>query len=178
MLAIYRDTVAGPSADILSGLEALGHQAHVDSSRVSVGGWSYGGQLTAWLIGHDHRWRTAVAGAAVTDEFEEYNLSTSNVQERYALGSSPYRNDGWKIYGDQSPITFYRDITTPTLIWSTTLDPVVPITQSYALYHALRDNHVPVRLLVFPAGVHGPSNPVQTADLTRFWLDWLDQHNH
>jgi dipeptidyl aminopeptidase/acylaminoacyl peptidase len=112
----------------------------------------------------------------VNDETEEYNLSISNVQNRYYLGTSPYVGDGTRIYAQQSPITYYKDITTPTLIWGTTLDPVVPIPQSYALYHALIDNHVPVRLLVFPATTHGPGNPVQTADLTRFWLEWLDAH--
>ncbi len=176
MTAIVRNTVAGPSADILAGLAALDRLGRIDDSRVAVSGWSYGGELTSWLIGHDHRWRAAVSGAAVNSEFDEYNLSTSNVQDRYPLGTSPYAGDGQRIYRDNSPITYYAQITTPTLIWSTTLDPVVPIVQSYALYHALHDNGVPVRFAVFPASTHGPADPVQTAELTRLWLDWLDEH--
>ena len=176
MTAIVHNTVIGPSADILAGLNALEGLGGVDDARLAVSGWSYGGELTSWLIGHDHRWRAAISGAAVNSEFDEYNLSTSNVQDRYPLGTSPYTDDGQRIYGDNSPITYYGKITTPTLIWGTTLDPVVPITQSYALYHALRDNHVPVRFAVFPATTHGPANPRQTAELTRLWLDWLDDH--
>lgn len=176
MLAVTGDTAQGPGDDILAGLHALEKLPGVDASREAVSGWSYGGLLTTWLIGHDHRWRAAISGAAVNDETEEYNLSISNVQNRYYLGTSPYLDDGQRVYAEQSPITYYRDITTPTLIWGTTLDPVVPITQSYALYHALTDNHVPVRFLVFPASTHGPSNPVQTADLTRFWLEWLARY--
>ena len=176
MTAIVGNTVAGPSADILAGLTALERLGGVDGSRVAVCGWSYGGELTSWLIGHDHRWRAAVSGAAVNSEFDEYNLSTSNVQDRYPLGTSPYTGDGQRIYRDNSPITYYAQITTPTLIWGTTLDPVVPITQSYALYHALRDNRVPVRFAVFPAATHGPADPRQTAELTTLWLDWLDAH--
>ena len=176
MTAIVGNTVAGPSADILAGLSALERLGGVDGSRVAVCGWSYGGELTSWLIGHDHRWRAAVSGAAVNSEFDEYNLSTSNVQDRYPLGTSPYTDDGQRIYRDNSPITYYAQITTPTLIWGTTLDPVVPITQSYALYHALHDNHVPVRFAVFPAATHGPADPRQTAELTTLWLDWLDAH--
>jgi dipeptidyl aminopeptidase/acylaminoacyl peptidase len=177
MTAIVRNTVAGPSADILAGLAALEQQRQeVDASRVAVAGWSYGGELTSWLLGHDHRWRAAISGAAVNSEFDEYDLSTSNVQDRYPLGTSPYTDDGWRIYADNSPITYYKQITTPTLIWGTTQDPVVPITQSYALYHALTDNHVPVRFAVFPASTHGPADPRQTAELTRLWLDWLDTH--
>ncbi|HEY6450073.1 MAG TPA: prolyl oligopeptidase family serine peptidase [Candidatus Cybelea sp.] len=176
MTAIVHNTVVGPSADILAGLNALEGLGGIDDAHLAVSGWSYGGELTSWLIGHDHRWRAAVSGAAVNSEFDEYNLSTSNVQDRYPLGTSPYTDDGQRIYRDNSPITYYGQVTTPTLIWGTTLDPVVPITQSYALYHALRDNHVPVRFAVFPATTHGPANPRQTAELTRLWLDWLDDH--
>ncbi|MBV8117089.1 MAG: S9 family peptidase [Candidatus Eremiobacteraeota bacterium] len=176
MLAIVGDTAQGPADDIMAGLHALEKLPFVDSTRVAVSGWSYGGLLTTWLIGHYHDWRAAVSGAAVNDETEEYNLSISNVQNRYYLGTSPYAGDGARIYAEQSPITYYKNITTPTLIWGTTLDAVVPIPLSYALYHALVDNHVPVRFLVFPAATHGPSNPVQTADLTRFWLDWIERH--
>jgi dipeptidyl aminopeptidase/acylaminoacyl peptidase len=176
MTAIVHDTVVGPSADIMSGLAALERRPNVDASRVAVCGWSYGGELTSWLIGHYHNWRAAVSGAAVNSEFDEYNLSTSNVQDRYPLGTSPYTGDGERIYRENSPITYYAQITTPTLIWGTTLDPVVPITQSYALYHALVDNHVPVRFAVFRAATHGPGGPRQTAELTQLWLDWLDEH--
>jgi dipeptidyl aminopeptidase/acylaminoacyl peptidase len=176
MTAIVRNTVAGPSADILAGLDALAKTGTVDPSRVAVSGWSYGGELTSWLIGHDHRWRAAVSGAAVNSEFDEYNLSTSNVQDRYPLGTSPYAGDGQRIYRDNSPITYYAQITTPTLIWGTTQDPVVPITQSYALYHALHENGVPVRFAVFPASTHGPADPRQRAELTALWLSWLDDH--
>lgn len=176
MTAIVRNTVAGPSADILAGLDALAKTGTVDATRVAVSGWSYGGELTSWLIGHDHRWRAAVSGAAVNSEFDEYNLSTSNVQDRYPLGASPYTGDGERIYRENSPITYYAQITTPTLIWGTTQDPVVPIAQSYALYHALHDNGVPVRFAVFPASTHGPADPRQRAELTALWLRWLDDH--
>jgi dipeptidyl aminopeptidase/acylaminoacyl peptidase len=176
MIAIERDTAAGPASDVMAGLAALEKQPYVDPSRVAVSGWSYGGLLTTWLIGHSHIWRSAVSGAAVNDETNEYDTSISNVQNRYYLGTSPYLDDGRRIYAEQSPITYYADITTPTLIWSTTQDPVVPISQSYALYHALTDNHIETKFLVFPADTHGPSNPVQRADLTRFWIDWIDSH--
>lgn len=178
MTAIVHDTVVGPSADILAGLAALEKRPNIDASRTAVSGWSYGGELTSWLIGHDHRWRAAVSGAAVNSEFDEYNLSTSNVQDRYPLGASPYTGDGQQIYRDNSPITYYAQITTPTLIWGTTQDPVVPIVQSYALYHALHENNVPVRFAVFPASTHGPADPRQTAALTTLWLGWLDAHLH
>ena len=176
MLAIAGDTVVGPSKDIMSGLAAVKQLPQADGSRVAVSGWSYGGLLTSWLITQSHEWKAAVSGAAVNDETEEYNVSVSNVQNRYYLGTTPYSKDGANIYAGQSPITYAASITTPTLIWSTTGDAVVPTTMSYALYHALRVNHVPVKFIEFVAPTHGPSNPVNTEQLTAFWLDWLDRY--
>jgi dipeptidyl aminopeptidase/acylaminoacyl peptidase len=176
MHAIFGDTVEGPAADILSGLAAVESLPQIDGSRVAVSGWSYGGLLTSWLTVRDHRWCAAVSGAAVNDESEEYALSVSNVQNRYYFGTSPFTAAGRALYRAQSPSEFYDRITTPTLIWSTTGDTTVPITMSYSLFHALRERGVPVRFAVFPGKTHGPSNPVQTADLTGLWGDFLDAH--
>jgi len=49
---------------------------------------------------------------------------------------------------------------------------------SYAFYHALHDNHVPVKFVVFDAPTHGPNLPRNTEELTNLWLDWLDRHLH
>jgi dipeptidyl aminopeptidase/acylaminoacyl peptidase len=176
MHAIYRDTVEGPSNDVLAALDAVKALPEADPSRVAVSGWSYGGLLTSWLIARRHDWRAAVSGAAVNDEVQSYDLSVSNVQDRYLFGHGPYAPNGIDIYRAQSPISLAADITTPTLIWGTTGDPVVPVTMSYALFRALRERHVPVKFAVFPGASHGPSNPVQTADLTNLWLDWLDRY--
>ncbi len=176
MHAIYGDTVAGPSADILSGLAAVERLPQTDSARTAVCGWSYGGLLTSWLIEGPHHWRAAISGAAVNDEIESYALSVSNVQNRYYLGLSPYLPGGEALYRAQSPIEFASRIETPTLIWGTAGDTVVPVTMSYALFHALRDRRVPTKLIVFPSASHGPADPAETEDLTDAWLDWLDRY--
>jgi dipeptidyl aminopeptidase/acylaminoacyl peptidase len=176
MRAIFRDTVTGPSADIMSGLAAVNRLPFADPSRTAVCGWSYGGLLTSWLIERYHTWRVAVSGAAVNDEVESYALSDSNVQNRYYLGISPYLARGDEIYRAQSPIAFASRIETPTLIWGSTGDPVVPVTMSYALFHALRDRKVPSRFIVFPSASHGPANPAETEDLTDAWVAWLNRY--
>jgi dipeptidyl aminopeptidase/acylaminoacyl peptidase len=61
------------------------------------------------------------------------------------------------------------------LILSDTGDAHVPITNSYRLFHALRDNHVPVKFIAFPVAGHSPADPVRTRDLDRRWLAWLDE---
>ena len=58
--AIFRDTGAGPGRDVMAGIEAVKHLGVVDSTRIAVSGWSYGGFMTSWLIGHYHVWKAAV----------------------------------------------------------------------------------------------------------------------
>ncbi|MBV8244452.1 MAG: S9 family peptidase [Candidatus Eremiobacteraeota bacterium] len=177
LTAIIGDTVAGPAADIMSGLAVVKTLPHVDANRVGISGWSYGGLMTSWLIGHYHDWKAAVSGAAVNVETESYDLSVSNVQDRYYQGGvSPYVGDGMKHYIASSPITYAASIVTPTLIWGTTRDPVVPVTMSYALYHALKDNHRTVRFVVFDAPTHGPNTPRNTEELTDLWIGWFDRY--
>jgi dipeptidyl aminopeptidase/acylaminoacyl peptidase len=177
LLSIVGDPVKGPAADIMSGLEAVKALPMADGSRTAVCGWSYGGLMTSWLIGQYHDWKAAVSGAAVNVESQSYDLSVSNVQDRYYQGGiTPYLNDGLKHYQAVSPITYASSITTPTLIWGTTRDPVVPVTMSYALFHAMRDNGKTVKFVVFDASTHGPDTPLKTAELTDLWLGWLDRY--
>jgi dipeptidyl aminopeptidase/acylaminoacyl peptidase len=174
--AIVGDWGKGPGEDVMAGVEALKKRGFVDESRVAVTGWSYGGYMTAWLIGHYHDWKTAIAGAAVTDWIDMYNLGDGNVQLRYCFPGSPWKGDAVKMYREQSPIAAARDIKTPTLIVATTGDARVPITQSYQLHRALKDNDVPVKFVAYPVAGHFPGDPVRQKDLLRRWVAWLDDH--
>jgi dipeptidyl aminopeptidase/acylaminoacyl peptidase len=173
--AIVGDWGKGPGEDVMAGVAALKQRGFVDDKRVAVTGWSYGGYMTTWLIGHYHDWKTAVAGAAVTDWADMYNLGDSNVQNRYSFGGSPWKGDFARGYREQSPIAAARAIKTPTLILSTTGDARVPITQSYQLYHALKDNGVPVKFVAYPVPGHFPGDPVRQKDVFRRWVAWLDE---
>ena len=48
----------------MAGLEAVEQRGFVDTNRIAVTGWSYGGYMTVWMIGHYQVWKTAIAGAA------------------------------------------------------------------------------------------------------------------
>jgi dipeptidyl aminopeptidase/acylaminoacyl peptidase len=174
--AVFQDAGAGPGEDIMAGLHALERKGFVDSNRIAVSGWSYGGYMTAWLIGHFHIWKAAVAGAAITDLIEQYALSDNGVAERYSLGGPPWSEKLLRLYREQSPITYVNRMTTPTLILSNTGDARVPITQSYLLFHALKDKGVPVQFAAFPARGHAPSDPNRRADAYRRWIDWIDRY--
>jgi dipeptidyl aminopeptidase/acylaminoacyl peptidase len=174
--AIYNDTSDGPGRDVMAGIEAVKKLGFVDESKIAVSGWSYGGHMTTWLIGHYHIWKAAVAGAAVIDMNQSYNLSDFNVTFRYVFKGSPWVGSNMKDYVAQSPITFAPQIKTPTLILGNTEDSLVPITESYQLYHALKDNGVTVKFVAYPVGGHLPAGPVRRRDVYSRWLDWLDQY--
>ena len=174
--AIFNDAGAGPGRDVMAGIEAVKKRGFVDTSRIAVSGWSYGGFMTTWLIGHYQGWKAAVAGAAVTDWMDQYNLGDTNNNYVREFGSHPWTGDFEKAYREQSPITNAPKIKTPTLILSDTGDTRVPITQSFKLYHALRDNNVPVQFIAYPVAGHSPGDPVRQQDVNRRWIDWLEKY--
>jgi dipeptidyl aminopeptidase/acylaminoacyl peptidase len=174
--AIFKDSGAGPGRDVMAGIEALKRRGFIDPERMAVTGWSYGGYMTSWLIGHYPGWKAAVAGAAVTDLLDQYNLSDGNVARRYVMGGSPWVGGLGELFRQQSPITYAPNIRTPTLILCDTGDARVPITNSYRLYHALRDNNVPVKFIAYPVPGHFPSDPARAMDVYRRWIGWLDEH--
>jgi len=177
MYATWNDGGDGPGRDIMGGLEAVEKLGIVDTSRIALGGWSNGGYMTSWLIGHYSGWKAAVLGAAYTDCLEDYNLSDSNVSDVHYFKGSPWVNGYMEACREQSSITYWKNIKTPTLIFSNTGDVRVPITQSYAIYHALKDNHVPVKFIAWPQSGHEVTQgPVHTEDLYQLWLDWLDHY--
>lgn len=174
--AVINDAGEGPGRDVMSGIEVLKARGIVDEERVAVSGWSYGGYMTAWLTAHYDGWTAAVAGAAVTDWFDWYNMADMNVWAGFGLGGSPWVNDNAENYWRQSPMAYAHQIRTPTLILSTTGDERVTVSQSYKLYHALKDNGVEVRFIAYPVPGHFPPDPVHQRDVYRRWTDWIAEH--
>ncbi|MGH8280525.1 MAG: prolyl oligopeptidase family serine peptidase [Gammaproteobacteria bacterium] len=162
MHAIYRDPGVGPNSDVISGIKMLEAKGIVDESRIAATGHSYGGYMTAWLISHQHFWRCAVIGDGAVDWTEEYELSGAGnlAWTRDSLGGTPWEKASAALYRTGSPITYAGDITTPTLILSGTDDVTVPITESFALYHALASRDVPVEFIGIPGAHHSPRDPV------------------
>ena len=176
--AIWNDAGAGPGRDVMSGVELLKKRGWVDETRMAPTGWSYGGYMTTWLLGnYPNVWRAAVAGAAVTAWMDQYNLGDANVRRGSSIGGSPW-TDARRMQAAiaQSPIHYATQIKAPTLILSNTGDYRVPITQSYELYHALRDRGVPTQFIAYPLAGHSPADPVHARDVDRRWIDWLEKY--
>lgn len=174
--AIVNDAGAGPGQDVMAGLAAVKARGFVDTTRIAVSGWSWGGFMTTWLIGHYAGWRAAMAGAAAIDLFDMYALSDLNVTPRHTLVGSPWVAGREQRYREQSPLTYASRIRTPTLILHDTRDARVTITQAYKLYHALKDNGVPVEFVAYPVAGHFPGDPVRARDVYARWLAWFDQY--
>jgi dipeptidyl aminopeptidase/acylaminoacyl peptidase len=175
--SIYGDAGAGPGADVISGVTYLQGRGFVDPDRMAVTGWSYGGFMTTWMAGHYTVWKAAVAGAAVTDWVEMYDLGDGNITiAPQQTGASPYLGDGLAINRRQSPDNSVTHIKAPTLILSDTGDFRVPITQSFGLYRALHDNGVETQFIAYPIGGHFPSDPVRQMDVYQRWTDWVVGH--
>ena len=176
--AIYKDPGMGPGHDVIAGVETLEKLGIVDTAREAVTGHSYGGYMTAWMIGHYHNWRSAVIGDGVFDFVEAYDLSaTGNLAwVRDSLGGSPWNPANAQIYHDGSPIAYAHDIRTPTQIISGTADDQAPVVGSYQLYHALADQGVPVSFIAIPNAFHFPRDPVHIEGYNRVTLDWVDRY--
>lgn len=174
--AVINDAGEGPGRDVMSGVQVLKERGMVDETRVAVSGWSYGGYMTAWLTAHYDGWAVAMAGAAVTDWFDWYSMADMNTWAGYGLDGSPWLNDNAMNYWRQSPMAYAHQIRTPTLILSDSGDERVTVSQSYKLYHALKDNGVEVKFIIYPVPGHFPADPVHRRDLRRRWVEWIAQH--
>jgi dipeptidyl aminopeptidase/acylaminoacyl peptidase len=164
----------GIGKDVMAGISALKKRGSIDTTRIGVSGWSFGGFVTGWLIGHYSDFTAAVAGAAALDFFDMWSLSDLGPQRRHALGGSPWARQDF--FTEHSPLTHAARIHTPTLILSNSADPRVAVTQSFKLFRALKGNGVETRFVVYPTGGHLPVGPVRQRDVYRRWLEWMETH--
>ncbi|MDQ2865875.1 MAG: S9 family peptidase [Candidatus Eremiobacteraeota bacterium] len=174
--AITNDAGDGPGKDVMAGVAQVEKMGMVDTSRIGVSGWSYGGYMTSWLIGHYHVWKAAVSGASLDDWFDDFNLAFyvyTDVPFFRGVAPNPKYSQEWR---DQSPITYAHLVTTPTLIMGDIGDNNVVITNSFKLYHAIKDNGTTVQFVAYPVAGHFPSDPVRSEDVDKRWLSWLDRY--
>ncbi len=176
--AIWNDAGAGPGRDVMSGVDLLINKGLADPAKMAVSGWSYGGYMTAWLLGnYPDRWRAGVAGAAVTDHIDQYVFSDIHSPVLTYYGGSPFTDaKRLQAYRDQAPITYASKIKAPTLVLCDTGDQRVPITESYMLYHVMRDNGVKTKFIAYPVSGHAPSDPIHQRDINRRWAEWIKEH--
>lgn len=175
--AITGDMGEGPGRDIMAGLDALKKQGAVDADRIAVTGESYGGYMSAWLIGHYPGWRAAVLAAPLLDTADQYDLAdVGKTASGRLAGASPWEPGGQAVHDRQSPLSSFASVKTPTLFLTTIFDHRVPVVSSYRMFHALRENNVETRFFIYPVDGHGTNDPVRERDWNSRWIDWVAEH--
>jgi dipeptidyl aminopeptidase/acylaminoacyl peptidase len=172
--AIAQSPGEGIGKDVMAGIAALKKRGGIDTTRVGVSGWSFGGFVAGWLIGRYPDFRAAVLGAAALDFFDMWSLSDLGPQRRHALTGSPWTREAF--FREHSPLTHAGRIKTPTLVLSNTADARVAVTQSFKLFRALQGNGVESALVVYPTAGHMPAGPVRRRDVYRRWIQWMERH--
>jgi acylaminoacyl-peptidase len=152
--ANFRDWGNGPTMDLMAGIDALIADGLADPERLGVTGGSYGGYLTAWMIGHTDRFAAAVACRGVYDMTSE--MLSGDIGGP-TFGTLEYGANPWddpELYRQHSPISYADRMRTPLLIQHAEKDLRCTITQAEELFTVLRSLHRPVRLLRTPDETH------------------------
>jgi len=174
--AIFMDASDGPGRDAMAALAALQATGSIDPNRMVVSGWSYGGLMTSWLMSHYHVWKAALSGAAVNDWEDQYDYGDGNIRRADRFHGSPHVGNNLADYRAQSPITYAAQTMCPVLIMSDIGDYRVPVTQSFRMYHVLKDNGKDVRFIGIPVDGHNPTDIVRRMERDRSWVEWADRY--
>lgn len=161
-------------ADIMAGIDALVARGVVDPERLAIGGWSYGGFLSAWAITQTPRFRAAVVGAAITNWRSFHGTTSIAAWDRLAWDADPYALGG--RFDQGSPVCHIQHARTPALILHGQDDTVVPASQSYELFRALKDHGVPTELVVYPREGHSLLERLHLIDRHRRCLEWFRRY--
>ena len=160
--------------DLLAGVDYAVGNGIADPARLGVGGWSYGGLLTDYLIASDTRFKAAISGAGSGNQLSTYGTDEYVVEYNAELGP-PWRNPA--LWLKVSYPFFHADrIRTPTLFLGGDRDFNVPVAGSEQMYQALRTLGVPAQLIVYPGEYHSLTRPSFLVDRSRRYLDWMGKY--
>jgi dipeptidyl aminopeptidase/acylaminoacyl peptidase len=160
--------------DIMAGVDALIERGIVDPKRLGIGGWSYGGFLTAWAITQTSRFKAAVAGAAITNWLSFHGTSYLNRWDEIHYAANPFERGG--VYDKFSPMNYIANATTPTLILHGEKDLDVPVSQGHELFRALKDRGIDTEMVIYPREPHGVGETPHVKDLITRLCDWFERY--
>jgi dipeptidyl aminopeptidase/acylaminoacyl peptidase len=172
--AVIGDMGGKDLQDILNGVDYLIRQGRVDGDRVTIGGWSNGGFLSAWAITRTPRFKAAMVGAGITDWVGMHAQTDLADADILLLDADPLQTP--EAFHRNSPLTYAGKITTPTLILHGQDDQPVPVALAYGFYRALRANNVPVECVVYPREGHGLSEREHLRESLQRQLKWFDRY--
>jgi dipeptidyl aminopeptidase/acylaminoacyl peptidase len=169
-LANIKSQGIGDLDDIMTGIDLLVEQGIVDPERLGVMGWSYGGFLGAWIIGHTDRFKAASIGAPGADWISWYGASDGPREVMWTyFGGKPW--DTWEMYNRHSPRYSLVNAKTPSLLLHGEKD----IDSAPEIYQALTDVGTPVEFVTYPREGHGFVEPMHQRDLMSRNLMWFQR---
>jgi dipeptidyl aminopeptidase/acylaminoacyl peptidase len=172
--AIFADWGNKEVADLLAGVDYAIGAGFADPKRLGVGGWSYGGILTDYVIASDARFKAAISGAGSANQLSMYGADEYILQYNSEMGVPWQTTDRWMKV---SYPFFHADrIHTPTLFIGDGKDFDVPLAGGEQMYQALRTLGVPTELIIYPGEYHVISRPSFLVDRFQRYLDWMDKY--
>ncbi|MDE1160920.1 MAG: S9 family peptidase [Acidobacteriaceae bacterium] len=170
-----KDFGYGDLRDILTGLDKLEHDLpSVDKNREGILGWSYGGYMTMFAVTQTPRFKAAMAGAGVANWQSYYGENQISEWMIPFFGASVY--DDPAVYAKSSPITFIKNVVTPTLVIVGDRDGECPAPQSFEFWSALKARGVITQLVVYPNEGHGFRDPAHIRDRSQRIEKWFDDN--
>jgi len=145
-----------------------------DPNKLGVGGWSYGGILTDYMIASDTRFKAGTSGAGTAFTVSFYGTDQYIIQYDYEIGP-PWDPKAWETYQKLSYPFLHADrIKTPTLFLGGERDFNVPVQGGQQMYQALRSLGVDTQLVIYPNEFHGITRPSYVRDRYERYLAWYD----
>jgi dipeptidyl aminopeptidase/acylaminoacyl peptidase len=162
--------------DLQAGVDHVVKMGVADPDRLGVGGWSYGGILTDYMIASDTRFKAATSGAGTAFTVAFYGTDQYIIQYDYEIGP-PWESKAWETYQKISYPFLHADrIKTPTLFLGGERDFNVPVQGSQQMYQALRSLGVDTQLIIYPNENHGIQRPSYVRDRYERYLAWYDKY--
>ena len=171
--AIWADWGVKEVQDVEACVNTVIRKGLVDPKRMGVGGWSYGGVTTDFMIASTNEFKAASAGAGMGDPLVLYGVDEYVNQYNFELGP-PWKNLQ-RYLKIAYPLLHADRIQTPTLFMGGTSDFNVPLVGGEQMYEALQTLHVPSALIVFPQEFHGFTRPTYIRDRYQYWFNWYDK---
>jgi dipeptidyl aminopeptidase/acylaminoacyl peptidase len=176
-LGIIQKIVSRPGQDILEGVDALVKDDIADADHLAVGGYSYGGYMTNWLITQTTRFKAAVTGAGAVEHVANWGNDDTTFDDAYFLGGLPWETK--QNYDAEAAIWQINKVKTPTHIVAGAEDIRVYVGEAYLLERALHIQGIPSKLLIFPGEGHElDKNPWHGKIKVREELKWLEMAAH
>jgi dipeptidyl aminopeptidase/acylaminoacyl peptidase len=172
--AIFADWGNKEVVDLIGAMDHVEKLGFIDSDRLGIGGWSYGGILTNYMIATDHRFKAAISGAGSSNQISMYGTDQYITQYEQELGP-PWKSQ--ELWVKVSYPFFHADrIATPTLFMGGEKDFNVPLLGSEQMYQALRSLGVSTELVIYPNQHHGLTIPSYRVDRMERYVAWYDKY--